>query len=106
MLDSQVLEMVKMQIVASVSGSLAKPEEMGESLAWAPYNICTYSALGHTEAVESQSQTPQLENKEWGALSKMLKGRAAQGGSESKTCNCWVVGDLCAEEGFSRKREL
>lgn len=38
MLDSQELEMVKMQIVAPVSGSLAKPEEMGESLAWAPTN--------------------------------------------------------------------
>lgn len=41
------------------------------------------------------------------ALSKMLKRRAAQWGSfRKKDQNCWVVGDLCTEEGFNRKREL
>lgn len=61
MLDFQELEMVKMQIVAPVLGSLAKPEEMGESLA-----LHWLWALRRTEAVEGQGQTPRLENKERG----------------------------------------
>lgn len=98
--------MVKMQIVVFVLGFLVKFEEMGGSFVWVFYNICTYFVLGYIEVVESQSQIFQLENKEWGVLSKMLKGRVVQGGLESKICNCWVVGDLCVEEGFSRKREF